>query len=364
MAKKLILCLDGTSNRYCKDNTNVVKLAAVLDKRATDQFLYYQPGIGTIAPPGVFSRFWKRILTRLDLAFATLLKYHVQDAYRYLMRYYEDGDEIYLFGFSRGAYTARVVAGMLCKVGLLERGNEELVPFAWDIFATEKNDDEAKGFQNTFARRVPVRFVGVWDTVSSVRYAGRDQHFAYTFDNPIVQTVRQAIALDERRAYFRQNLWKVPPPGGQDVRQVWFAGVHCDVGGGYIEKEAGLSKNALAWMIGEVGAGLAFHRTAFERMVLGMGTTDYVAPSATTKAHESLRGWWYLVEVLPKQIKDPANHFKPRWIFPLGHRRHVAASAVVHESVVARINAGIGYAPPNLPPGYTVAQTMAAITRP
>jgi hypothetical protein len=87
--KKLILCLDGTSNRYCPDNTNVIKFLATLDKDVPNQLLYYQPGIGTIAPPEVFSRVGKWIITRLDLAFAILLKQHVQDAYRFLMRYYE-----------------------------------------------------------------------------------------------------------------------------------------------------------------------------------------------------------------------------------------------------------------------------------
>ena len=127
MPKKLILCLDGTSNQFCRDNTNVVKIAALLDKNAADQMLYYQPGIGTIPPPTVFSRTLKWVLTRLDLAFAILLKHHVQDAYRFLMRHYAPEDEIYVFGFSRGAYTARVLAGMVCKVGLLQKGNEELV---------------------------------------------------------------------------------------------------------------------------------------------------------------------------------------------------------------------------------------------
>src|ERR1700730_692736 len=145
MTRKLVLCLDGTSNQYCRDNTNVVKLAALLDKGSTDQFLYYQPGIGTMPPPGVFNKAHKWLLTRLDLAFAILLKQHVQDAYRFLMRYYEAGDEIFMFGFSRGAYTARVLAGMLCKVGLLARGNEELVPFAWEMYATLDNDAEASG---------------------------------------------------------------------------------------------------------------------------------------------------------------------------------------------------------------------------
>jgi uncharacterized protein (DUF2235 family) len=364
MPKKLVLCLDGTSNQYCRDNTNVVKLLAILDKRAPEQLVYYQPGIGTIVPPGVFGRAWKWIVTRLDLAFATLLKYHVQDAYRFLMRYHEDGDEIYMFGFSRGAYTARVLAGMLCKVGLLARGNEELVPFAWEIYAQEANDGEAKGFRETFGRVVTVSFVGVWDTVSSVRYAGRAQHFAYTFDNPIVKKARHAVALDERRAYFRQNLLKDPAARiGQDVRQVWFPGVHCDVGGGYVEAQSGLSKIALAWIIGELGSELIFNESRFNQMIPAADANGYASPSATATKHESLRRWWWLVEGLPKQIRDPARNFASRWIIPWGHRRHVLEGALLHSSVIDRMGADRSYVPPNLPKTYVVERTKPAITR-
>ena len=140
----------------------------------------------------------------------------------------------------------------------------------------ERRQEETRGFRNTFAKRVTVDLIGVWDTVSSVRYAGRDQHFAYTFDNPIVHKVRQALALDERRAYFRQNLWKEPARNGQDVKQVWFAGVHCDVGGGYVESESGLSKIALQWMLDECGSQLAFHPKAVANMLPKLSGGDPV----------------------------------------------------------------------------------------
>ena len=134
MPRNIVLCLDGTSNKYASANTNVVKLYAMLDRTRIDQLSYYQPGIGTIAPPGIWGKFKQWFVTRLDLAIAWLLSDHVTDAYRFLMRYYQDGDRIFVFGFSRGAYTARVLAGMLHKVGLLTQGNEELIPFAWDMF--------------------------------------------------------------------------------------------------------------------------------------------------------------------------------------------------------------------------------------
>lgn len=131
MARNLVLCLDGSSNQYAATNTNVVKLYAMLERAHDTQLAYYQPGIGTFPPPGVWGRLKSWFVTRLDLAIAWVLSDHVTDAYRFPMRYYQECDQIFIFGFSRGAYTARVVAGMLHKVGLLTQGNEELIPFTW-----------------------------------------------------------------------------------------------------------------------------------------------------------------------------------------------------------------------------------------
>jgi len=132
------------------------------------------------------------------------------------------------------------------KVGLLTQGNEELIPFAWDTFAKESDKAISEGFKKTFSRDVPIRFLGLWDTVSSVGWVWDQKHLPFTQNNPSVQSVRHAVALDERRAYFVQNLWGTVPA---DVEQLWFPGVHCDVGGGYKESDSGLSANALKWMV-------------------------------------------------------------------------------------------------------------------
>ncbi len=248
--RNIVLCFDGTNNEYAAVNTNVVKLYAMLD-RGPDQLAYYQPGIGTMDPPGVWGKLKGVFVKKVDLAIAWLLEEHVTSGYRFLMRYYQPGDEIFIFGFSRGAYTARVLAAMLYKTGLLTQGNEELIPFAWDIFRRTHNKDISSGFGATFSRSVKVRFLGLWDTVRTVGWMWDPIHFQYTMSNPIVEVVRHAVAIDERRAYFPQNLWTADPPRAQDVAQLWFAGVHCDVGGGYREAEAGLSKIALRWMVEE-----------------------------------------------------------------------------------------------------------------
>jgi uncharacterized protein (DUF2235 family) len=355
MSRKLVVCLDGTSNRFCKDNTNVIKLLAMLDKGAADQQIYYQPGIGTMAPPGLYGRLRLWLSTRFDLAFAILLKYHVQDAYRFLMRYYEDGDQIFIFGFSRGAYTARVLAGMLYKVGLVAKGNEELVQFAWAMYAEGGNDDLARAFRNTFGKKVQVDFLGVWDTVSSVRWAGKAVHLPYSRENPIVRTIRHAISLDERRAYFRQNLWTANPPQQQDVLQVWFPGVHCDVGGGYLERDSGLSKVSLRWMVTHAeSAGLLFHPGALNLMLPAVSTGEFAAPNATAGMHRSLHGLWWLVEFVPKRIKDVTKAFAARWIIPQGAPRWVGEGARIHVSVFDRMASVAGYNPRNIPATYEV----------
>jgi len=132
--RNIVLCLDGTSNQFSEHNTNVVKLYSLLDRSSPSQLTYYQPGIGTSVPPTMWGHIRRFVYQTMDLATAWLLPVHVMDAYRFLMRYYKDGDRIFIFGFSRGAYTARALAAMIHSVGLLSAGNEELVPYAWSLF--------------------------------------------------------------------------------------------------------------------------------------------------------------------------------------------------------------------------------------
>ena len=353
MARNIVLCLDGTSNQYATVNTNVIKLYAMLDRARNDQLSYYQPGIGTMAPPGVWGKLKRWFVTRLDLAIAWLLSDHVTDAYRFLMRYYQEGDRIFIFGFSRGAYTARAVAAMLYKVGLLTQGNEELIPFAWDMFKRKQDRDVSEGFKKTFCRPVPIHFLGLWDTVSSVGWAWDPQHFQFTMNNPGVEIVRHAVALDERRAYFVQNLWGELPP--TNVDQVWFPGVHSDVGGGaYPENESGLSATSLKWMTDKAeAAGLILDPTMKATVLPERSTPAYVAPFAGGPPHESLSGFWWILEYLPKRYQDPAANFATRWMLHAGRPRHWNENAKIHTSVFERMRLVSGYKPKNLPVSYT-----------
>jgi uncharacterized protein (DUF2235 family) len=350
MARNIVLCFDGTNNEYAATNTNVVKLYAMVDKSTNDQIPYYQPGIGTFAPPGVWGKVKKWFVTRLDLAVAWLLEEHVTDGYRFLMRYYQEGDRIFIFGFSRGAYTARALAAMLHKVGLLTQGNEELLPFAWNQFKSEKGRAVYTGFRDTFCRRVRVHFLGLWDTVSSIGWVWHPEYLQFTANNPSVDVVRHAVSLDERRAYFVQNLWGHDPAMRTDVLQVWFPGVHCDVGGGYVESEAGLSKIALKWMVEQAkGFGLRFQSSLEAAIIPPVDSPKYAAPNAAGPQHESLKGSWWIVEFLPKPIKDPAANFAPSWIIHRGHPRYLTDGANIHISVLERQTIVSSYRPSNLP---------------
>lgn len=353
MPRNLILCLDGTSNRFKRDNTNVLKWFAMLSRSGEEQVLYYQPGIGTSTPLGIYGRVTKRIIRVLDLAFAILLKQHVCDAYRFLMRTYKPGDRIYIFGFSRGAYSARVLAGMIHAVGLLSAHNDEMLDYAWDIYKRLPEGDEGwrqvSRFRKIFGARNPVpkiELLGLWDTVSSVRYLGRDLSFRHTRDNPSVSHVRHAIALDERRAYFRQNTWKsaqeVPQ---QDPREVWFAGVHCDVGGGYLSAESGLANLALEWMRNECAAlpsPVLFDVEAADAYLVAQDGKEVVRANALADRHESLKWYWWPLELLPRKrwVRDEAGIYHERIRIPLGRRRTLPPDCKVHRSVKERIDAG------------------------
>jgi uncharacterized protein (DUF2235 family) len=354
MSRNIVLCLDGTSDQFSATNTNVVKLYAMLE-RADGQLAYYQPGIGTSVPAGIWGGIKRWVIKQIDLAIALFLSDHVCDAYHFLMRYYQDGDKIFIFGFSRGAYTARAVAGMLYKVGLLTQGNEELIPFAWHMFKHEKDKGLAEGFKKTFSRPVAVEFLGLWDTVSSVGWAWDPQHLPYTQNNEIVKTVRHAVSLDERRAYFVQNLWGKEPA---DVVQVWFPGVHGDVGGGYPENEAGLSAIALKWMVGEAKAAGLVLNADMEALVLPTQNAPdarYVAPYAGGPTHESLKGLWWIPEFIPKPYRDPKADYQKRWMIHAGRHRYVAPGSKIHASVFERMKLVSTYRPPNIPADHQCA---------
>ncbi|KAK0714041.1 hypothetical protein B0T26DRAFT_651360 [Lasiosphaeria miniovina] len=228
--RKIVLCFDGTGNRFesnTEQNSNILKIYSMLDRTAADQ-----SGIGTyvvstsLTNTGSIAKMKSWYMKAKDSAVGSSFDQHVVGGYRFLMQFYQPGDEIYIFGFSRGAYIARFLAEMLDYVGLLSVGNEELVRFSWKAFSnwqSRRSDKSAdgerkkkdmyrfmKGFRETFSRPVRrIRFLGLFDTVNSVprfetAWMERSK-FPYTARTS-AKVIRHAVSIDERRAKFRQDL--------------------------------------------------------------------------------------------------------------------------------------------------------------
>src|SRR4051812_39013145 len=154
MSKNIVLCCDGTSNQFASDQTNVIKLYRCLLNIAGQQLTFYDPSVGTQPAPGLWFGFEKRVSVLLGLAIGLGFKGNIRDAYCFLMENYEPGDKVYLFGFSRGAFTARAVAGMIHAVGLLRPGTDNLIPYAmsyWRKSYTPEGAKIAADFKRTLA---------------------------------------------------------------------------------------------------------------------------------------------------------------------------------------------------------------------
>ena len=364
MPRNLVICCDGTSNEFGLENTNVVRLVQSLDRDPTRQRMYYDPGVGTLPEPGVAGKIAKKFSEIKGLAFGAGLSENVEEAYSYLMDFWERGDRVFLFGFSRGAYTVRVLAALLYSLGLLSRGSYNMVPYVMRLFASVRkagasHDPADKSpywkllnqFREAFARpisqdsndrRFPVYFLGVWDTVSSVGWVWDPVSYPYTARNPGISVIRHAVSLDERRWFFRQNLFQ--KEGEQNFKEVWFPGVHCDIGGGYPEVEGGLWRNAFQWMVDEARtSGLLMDDQRLQRVL--SRTAPPEKPWLEPK-HESLTALWWPAEFFPKLQWRP-NLRRRLPDIGRGRNRVVKPGAVLHRSTVLRIRES-DYAPPNL----------------
>jgi uncharacterized protein (DUF2235 family) len=351
MAKSIVICCDGTGNEFGGDcNSNVVKLYSTLIVDET-QCGYYHPGVGTMGSPNArnwIEKHWSRIK---GLAFGAGLLGNVADAYRYLMNVYAPGDKVFLFGFSRGSYTARALAGVLHMYGLLCPGNDGLIPYVVRMYARKSRKAAgmthtlgvAEYFKATFSRDCPLFFAGLWDTVTSVGWIFNPVVLPFSARNPSMHTGRHAVSIHERRCYYRQNLWGAPFEG-QNIKQVWFAGVHSDVGGSYPESESGLSKVTLEWMLheaAEAGLKIDYNKAA---VVLGKAprpepwTPDYVEPDASGEMHHSLHGLWWLLEFLPHRYVDfKSGSPVVRWRIPFGAPRQIPKKSCIYQLAQPRL---------------------------
>lgn len=374
MAKNIVILFDGTGNQIKERRTNVLRLYGCLEK-SDDQVVWYDPGVGTFGAEGSWSRLRQKASEIFGMATGLGLDGNVKEAYRFLCQTYdhEAGDRIWIMGFSRGAYTARVLAGFLHAFGMMSPVQLNLLGY---VYRAYKNIGRQRG-EDAFAeirlhdralnpQKVQIAGLMLLDTVASVieprGLLPGAVTYAYTSNNPSVLAVRHAVAIDERRRMYRATLWgedcevrkPFTEPGTgtpQDVKEMWFAGAHGDVGGGYPEAESQLGKLPLSWMITESRKlGLKYVTRTVNRLVLGSHkNTKYVAPDATADAHESLTAGWWPFELVPGRDRAAPGKRFLGLTWPLGAYRKIPEGAQLHPSVQTRLKERSSYRPPNLP---------------
>lgn len=335
--KRIVICADGTWNTRDQIDeqtgkrrpTNVTKVARAIVPQTRDdgihQIVYYHDGIGTRGPLDKFT----------GGAFGEGMGRNIQELYRFLVYNYDPGDEIFLFGFSRGAFTVRSMVGFMNKVGLVQKEDDYFVP---DLYACyEKN----KGPESEEWKRIfryikdprpspPVQFIGVWDTVGALGAPGiigqlLNKH-KYKFHdvelNDHIENAVQALAIDERRRPFKPSVWKRYEGWKGELVQAWFAGVHSNVGGGY--DPDGLANEALHWIVEKAEElGLEFNKKEY---------LEYFTPCFNSVLQDSMTWWYWLL-----------------WPFTREIGKHPEDGESVHRSAIDRVkHADCDYHPQNL----------------
>ena len=266
--RRLIVCTDGTWNKPDEDDhgapapTNVVKMQRAIkavDSQGVSQIAYYHPGVGTGDTVDQF----------LGGAFGEGIDKNILECYEFLVNNYHPGDQLYFFGFSRGAYTARSLAGLIRNSGIVKQKYAGMAREAFSMYrdrdpAKHPNSDLGRTFRASFSDEVDIEVIGVWDTVGALGVPlglfDRLNHGRFAFHDVSlssrIKNAFHALAIDERRGPFAPTLWMQPREDAEQKRnwleQAWFAGVHSNIGGGY--SEAGLSDIALRWMVERVKA--------------------------------------------------------------------------------------------------------------
>lgn len=303
--KRLVVCCDGTWNGLSgKYPTNVLKLSQAIktvDPAGIPQLVYYQEGLGT--------RWYDRWVGGI-LGWG--IDEHITEAYRFLCTNYEPGDEIYCFGFSRGAYTVRSLVGLIYCSGLLNRSNIHKIPEAYQLYrdrGIKPSNPKAEAFRKQYGERVPITVLGCWDTVGSLGIpdlvpfvpldglVNRKYQFHDTKLSAIIQRAFHAMAIDERRKSFVvTHMEKSDKNPGQIIREVWFPGTHGCVGGG-TSVNRGLSDGGLQWMmeqVSESGLNLAFDPSQVEDGIVLNPLIDF----------DTDMGIFQLAGVLDRPIED------------------------------------------------------------
>lgn len=333
--KRIVICCDGTWSSADRERdgepapTNIPRLAeavAAADNLGVEQRVHYGPGVGA---DGNWLYRWFAGATGWGLSD------NLKEAYRFVVEHFEPGDELFLFGYSRGAFTVRSLAGMIFNAGVLRREFADRVEQAFDLYKSRsplKHPEavEAVRFRDRFAHenRTPIHFIGVWDTVGALGNPlllhssplSRRVQFHDTQLGPTVRFAYHALAIDEKRRHFKATRWQRHPAArGQTVEQRWFVGVHGDIGGGSANE--GLSDLTFEWML-------------CQARLCGLGVEEVTsAPDVFQGPARSRRGLFRLI---------------PPWHRPIAAGAVPRAGEVVDDSSLTRWREDGEYRPPNL----------------
>ncbi|WAP67146.1 DUF2235 domain-containing protein [Jiella pelagia] len=301
--KLLVICCDDTWNAPDQkgDVTNVLKMARAIPPKSPRngvQITYYDEGVGT---GNAVDRF-------LGGTMGLGLNKNIIQAYQFLVHNFEDGDKIAMFGFSRGAYTVRSLAGLVAKMGILHKKDSDQLPEFYERYRTKRLTPEfLKEKHDWIYARPDIAFLGVWDTVGSLgipfgglRWIGQWRYNFHDVElNEKITYACHALAVDEQRGPFKPTLWKTTNDIGdsilaerQTVRQVWFPGVHSNVGGGYGENL--LSNRTFLWMVNEARSVVDFDEIYLEHKI------DRQSEDRWGDDQESRKGKWKL---LPRHVR-------------------------------------------------------------
>lgn len=316
MPKNIVLCLDGTGNQLkANANSNVVNLYSMLDLSDPEkQVAFYDPGVGTQGARGAWTTWGQKLTKLLGLAFGFGIKDNLEEALVYLMQTYQPGDRVFIFGFSRGAFTARGLTGLTYRTGVMRHGAENLAPYVVAAFTKGKafSDDDWKKldrFASTFSVRtdkslaLPVHFLGLWDSVKALGILRPDPKWPYTRQLPNARHIYHAVSLDERRRPYAEYLVKLHPKSKSLLQETWFAGVHSDVGGGFADHPE-LSKIALKWMADRaLDQGIEFTAKAYHKLC------NVTVSDASGVLHSAGKIWGILgLRSRPLDANPPSIH--------------------------------------------------------
>ncbi len=299
MGKNIIILSDGTGQKGGEgSNTNIYKIFNTIENRTDDQIVFYDPGIGT---SGI------ELVKQIS---GYGISQNIKDCYRFLFENYQAGDNIFLFGFSRGAATVRSLSSFIHHFGILPKSRKDLIDEAYKIYKitnSNKRNAKAEAFidkHHTMWTRV--KFLGCFDTVSALGFPikgiseilDRIPFFQHNFHNyklsKSVEHAYHALAIDDERKTFHPKLWDSTIENYQTLQQVWFPGMHTDVGGGY--KKDDLSHIPFLWMC---------------RKAMKHGLRIYneekleITPQADAFMHNSRSGWWQQIVYTQKERSWP-----------------------------------------------------------